>query len=105
MPYVTMNRVYISADYAEQFEQRFRDRAGLVDKVPGFIRNMVLRPDSEDTPYVVMTLWETKEAFTGWVNSDAFRQAHSGRARFPDEAYPKPGKIETFETALDTQAK
>ena len=32
-----MNRIYVVPEYAEQFEQRFRTRAGLVDGMPGFL--------------------------------------------------------------------
>ena len=105
MSYVTMNRVYLTDEYSAEFEQRFRDRAGLVDDVPGFVRNMVLRPVSEDTPYVVLTVWESQDAFEKWVGSEAFKKAHSGRSRLPDEAYPQPGKIEKFETVTDTAEK
>ena len=105
MPYVTMNRVYVSEKYAQAFEQRFRDRPGLVDQVPGFERNIVLRPDSEETPYIVLTLWESQEAFESWVGSDAFKRVHSGPASLPEEAFPQPGKIEKFESVTDTADK
>ncbi len=39
-----MNRIYVVPEYAEQLEQRFKTRAGLVDGMPGFIWNKVLRP-------------------------------------------------------------
>ena len=105
MAYVTMNRVYVSQKYAQDFEQRFRDRAGLVDQVAGFERNIVLRPASDDTPYVVLTIWESETAFESWVGSAAFRRAHSGRTPLPEEAYPQPGKIEKFEAVTDTADK
>ena len=38
------NRIFVKAEFADAFEQRFRDRAGLVDRMPGFISNYVLRP-------------------------------------------------------------
>ena len=38
------NRIYVKPEYGEAFEARFRDRAGLVDGMPGFVSNMVLRP-------------------------------------------------------------
>ena len=49
------NRIYVKQEYADAFEQRFRDRAGLVDKMSGFISNHVLRPVNEGDPYVVFT--------------------------------------------------
>ena len=41
------NRIYVKREYADAFEKRFRERAGLVDKMPGFISNQVLRPVNE----------------------------------------------------------
>jgi heme-degrading monooxygenase HmoA len=37
------NRIYVAKEYADAFEQRFRERAGLVDQMPGFVSNQVLR--------------------------------------------------------------
>jgi len=57
------NRIYVAKEYAHAFEQRFRDRAGLVDQMPGFISNQVLRPVNEDDPYVVFTIWNSHQDF------------------------------------------
>ena len=50
------NRIYVRPEYAEAFEARFRERAGLVDKMPGFVSNMVLRPVNEGDPANVMAI-------------------------------------------------
>ncbi len=67
-----MNRIYVVPEYAEQFEQRFQTRAKLVDGMPGFIWNKVLRPVNPGAPYIVLTLWESRAAFDAWVKSDEF---------------------------------
>jgi heme-degrading monooxygenase HmoA len=41
------NRIYVTPEYYEEFEERFRNRARLVDGMPGFISNQVLRPVDE----------------------------------------------------------
>ena len=56
------NRIYVDQKYADAFEQRFRERAGLVDQMPGFISNQVLRPVNEGDPYRVFTIWNTRWA-------------------------------------------
>ena len=61
------NRIYVNAEYAEAFEQRFRERAGLVDQMPGFVSNQVLRPVNEGDPYVVFTVWDSRQDFLNWV--------------------------------------
>ena len=67
------NRVYVTPEYSAEFEERFRSRAKLVDGMPGFISNQVLRPVNEGDPYVVLTLWESRDNFTDWIKSDEFK--------------------------------
>lgn len=92
--YIVTNRVPVTAGWEDHFEARFRERAGQIDKQPGFVRLQVLRPDSPDTPYAVMTTWEDKAAFEGWVGSEDFKLAH--RNPMPAEAFSGKGRIETF---------
>ncbi len=103
--FVVMNRIPVNPDYAEQFEQRFRDRAGEVDKMQGFISNQVLRPAAEDLPYIVMTYWDSKEDFETWVNSDAFKLGHAKSGTLPSEAFMGHPKLESFEVILDTELR
>lgn len=56
--FVVMNRIPVKPEYAERFEERFRNRAGEVDKMAGFVRNQVLRPAKPDQPYIVLTMWQ-----------------------------------------------
>ena len=35
------NRIYVAPEYQDEFEERFRNRARLVDGMPGFISNQV----------------------------------------------------------------
>jgi len=41
---VITNRVPVAKGYEDAFEERFRNRAGLLDNEPGFLRNEVLLP-------------------------------------------------------------
>ena len=100
--YVVMNRIPVHPDYAQAFEERFRQRAGAVDRMPGFIRTMVLRPDKAEDPYVVLTLWESKEAFTAWTQSAAFQEGHARSGTLPREAFRGPNKLETFTAFVDS---
>ena len=103
--FVVMNRIPVNPEYAEQFEERFKSRAGEVDKMKGFIRNQVLRPALPENPYVVMTFWESKEDFEAWVNSDAFKKGHARSGSLPLEAFLGHAKLESFEVVLDTAAQ
>jgi len=97
------NRIFVSPEYAEAFEELFRTRARLVDGMPGFICNQVLRPCREDDPYVVLTFWESRAHFDGWVNSDAFREAHAPSGTLPKEAFTEPNKLEIHQVFLDSR--
>ena len=100
--FVVMNRIPVNAEYAEQFEERFRTRAGEVDKMQGFMRNQVLRPVTAEDPYIVMTFWESKEDFDAWVDSDAFKKGHARSGTLPHEAFKGRPKLESFEVVLDS---
>ena len=103
--FVVMNRISVNPAYAEQFEERFRSRAGEVDKMPGFIRNQVLRPDTPDEPYIVMTYWQSKQDFENWVDSDAFKKGHSRSGTLPQDAFGGRPKLESFEVILDSASE
>jgi heme-degrading monooxygenase HmoA len=92
----------VAPDYAEQFEERFRTRAGLVDGMPGFVWNKVLRPVNPGDPYVVLTLWESRATFDAWVHSDAFAKGHARSGTLPKEAFLKPSQLELHELFLDS---
>jgi heme-degrading monooxygenase HmoA len=96
------NRIYVNPEYADAFEQRFRDRAGLVDKMPGFISNQVLRPVNAGDPYVVFTLWNSRDNFLNWVRSDEFVKGHAQSGTLPREAFSQSNVLEMHEVVLDS---
>jgi len=96
------NRIYVKPEYGADFERAFRERAGLVDKMPGFISNLVLRPANEDDPYVVLTYWQSRQAFLDWVRSDAFREGHAKSGTLPKDAYSRANILELHEVIQDS---
>lgn len=96
--FVVANRVPVAAGWEEAFEERFRKRAGQIDKQPGFVRMEVLRPQGEETPYVVLTAWQDRESFEAWVGSEDFKLAHSNP--MPKEAFDGEGKLEMHEVVI-----
>ncbi|WP_034341499.1 antibiotic biosynthesis monooxygenase family protein [Deinococcus misasensis] len=96
------NRIFVHPEYAEQFEERFKNRARQVDQMPGFLRNMVLKPAKPGDPYVVLTLWESQEAFKAWTESEAFKQGHARSGTLPREAFSGPNQLEVHEVILDS---
>ena len=96
------NRIYVNEEYAAAFEARFRERAGLVDKMPGFISNHVLRPVNDGDPYVVFTFWNSRQDFLDWVRSDTFVKGHAQSGTLPKEAFPKSNVLEMHEVVQDS---
>jgi heme-degrading monooxygenase HmoA len=96
------NRIYVNSEFAEAFEQRFRERAGLVDGMPGFVSNQVLRPVNEGDPYVVFTTWNSRQDFLNWVRSDAFAKGHAQSGSLPKDAFTKPNVLEMHEVVQDS---
>lgn len=104
--FVVTNRIPVAAGHERAFEERFRNRAHLIDRSPGFIKNEVLRPvqrrfnhrtgewetAAEQGYYLVQTTWETEQAFWDWTTSDSFREAH--RNRPPAEMFAGPNALE-----------
>jgi heme-degrading monooxygenase HmoA len=96
------NRIYVSPEYAQAFEKVFRERAKLVDKMPGFVSNQVLRPVNDGDPYVVFTIWNSREDFMNWVRSDEFIKGHAQSGTLPKEAYFNPNVLEMHEVLQDS---
>ena len=103
--FTVMNRIPVKPEYAEQFEERFRNRAGLVDSMPGFIRNEVLRPAQEGKPYIVLTYWQSKADFERWTESDEFKQGHARSGSLPREAFAGRNELEMHEVILNSDEK
>lgn len=81
MSVVKINAIEVREDRRAEFEKRFAERAGEVEKLPGFEGFELLRPVEGDTRYFVYTRWESDEAFRNWVESDAFKKGHREAAR------------------------
>ncbi len=96
------NRIYVRPEFAAAFETVFHERAGLVDKMPGFISNQVLRPVNEGDPYVVFTTWSSRQDFLSWVRSDEFVKGHAQSGTLPKEAYAMPNVLEMHEVVQDS---
>lgn len=102
--FVTMNRFTIDPAHWQEFESRFQQRAGLIDKEPGFIRNTLLRPTEGSSEHVVMTLWRSRRDFENWTRSEAFREAHRRAGTTPKEWFLAPTRLEIYESVTDSGA-
>lgn len=97
------NRIFVKPEYAEAFEARFADRARMVDAMPGFLFNQVLRPSGEGQPYIVLTYWESYAHFEAWTHSDAFREGHAKSGTLPREAFTGRNVLEIHQVIQDSR--
>jgi len=99
--YIAMNRFRIAPGREGDFEELWRNRESHLDDVPGYREFHLLRGPSDDTAtlFASHTVWESKEAFVAWTESESFRKAHA-RARAPEGVYLGPPQFEGFEVVL-----
>ena len=102
MSYIVANRVFVKPEYADEFEQRFKNRAGQINQQPGFRLMEVLKPVSEETPYVVLTHWKDEQAFQNWIGSEDFKIAHQNP--MDKEAFLEGGGIERYEMVVSSSS-
>jgi heme-degrading monooxygenase HmoA len=76
MAYVVFNVLTVPGGKGEVLEQRFANRAGMVENSPGFEHFELLRPVEGTDKYLVYTRWSTKADFDAWQNSRAFEAGH-----------------------------
>ena len=78
MSVVKINAVSVPAEQQARFEERFRGRAGAVEKTPGFEWFELLRPLEGTDQYLVYTRWSSEEAYRTWQSGQDFDRAHEG---------------------------
>jgi heme-degrading monooxygenase HmoA len=78
MTVIKINAITVPADSGDELARRFAARAGAVDDQPGFLGFELLRPTDDRTTWLVVTRWESQEAFDAWVASPSFAHGHEG---------------------------
>ncbi len=99
--FIAMNRFRISEGREEIFEEIWRKRESHLDAVPGFREFHLLRGATEngETLYASHSVWESREDFEAWTQSENFRKAHAN-ARAPKGTYLGHPNFEGFEVVL-----
>ena len=75
MSVLVINAITVPPDRREEFEARFRGRAGHVSKAEGFEAFELQRPTNGDR-YHVYTRWRSQEDFEAWRSSTYFQEGH-----------------------------
>ncbi|PTX58899.1 heme-degrading monooxygenase HmoA [Melghirimyces profundicolus] len=79
--YQVNNRIRVdSREHMETLVERFRQSPARMEKVPGFVSFRLLKAE-DGTHLVAETVFESKEDFIRWTESEHFAQAHGERKR------------------------
>jgi len=98
--FIVANRIPVAQEWQGEFEDRFQKRVGEIDKQPGFVSMQILKPVTEDAPYVVFTTWQDENAFNEWIKSEDFKIAHQNP--LPREAFTGRPAIEKHQVVIST---
>ncbi len=92
--HVVVSELVIAEDGIDTLEAAFRTRLGEVDSFPGHLGLQVWRDDRHRGRYVMVTWWETDDAFRQYMRSESHRRSH---ARIPSEpARPRAVRVDRF---------
>ncbi|MFC7327812.1 antibiotic biosynthesis monooxygenase family protein [Marinactinospora rubrisoli] len=80
MSIVKFNVLTVPEEARATLEERFANRAGLVENQPGFEEFQLLRPVEGTDKYLVYTRWADEESFQNWLKSQAFSRGHAQAA-------------------------
>lgn len=93
---VVMNVVTVPTAGAAGFEAAFAARERRLSEVPGFAGFELLRRDTGGE-YVVLSRWESQEAFDAWRRSDHFKQAHKGDGHQRPADHSQASEVRSYE--------
>lgn len=76
--FIVFNNIPVSSEGRALFEDRFKQRAGLVEKEPGCAGLIILRPKDTET-YIISSMWNDERDFEAWKESKSYEKAHKGK--------------------------
>lgn len=100
MSVVKINALDVPSHLAKTLEERFANRAGEVEKLPGFEGFSLLRPTDEGGRYFVVTRWRSEEDFQRWIESPEFQRGHAQTSEHGPAA--THSSLLSFEVVLET---
>ena len=74
--YVSVSRLRIPANDADELVAAFRRRSGLVDAFDGFIDLQVWQSDRDPSELLMVSRWRDRDCFKAYMKSPAHRSSH-----------------------------
>ena len=99
--YIAMNRFQIVTGKEKIFEKLWKNRDTYLESVKGFKSFNLIKGEANETftLYASHSTWSSKDAFTNWTKSEAFRKAHKN-AGSNRNIYIGHPKFEGFEVII-----
>ncbi len=100
--FIAMNRFRVVEGKEQAFIDVWKARDSYLDEVPGFTSFNLLKGNTDEgvTLFTSHSVWQDREAFENWTQSEAFRKAHANAGSSPKDIYAGPPKLELFEAVL-----
>lgn len=89
---VKINVLTVPAEMRARLEERFSNRAGMVESADGFEWFELLRPVEGTDRYLVYTRWRSEEDFRTWQQGQAFQRGHAQAAQAAQEQGQEQGQ-------------
>lgn len=84
--FVAMNHFTVNPERGHEFEEIWEGRESYLKDLEGFVQFSLLKGD-DPGDYISHTIWQSRQAFLDWAQSDHFRRAHQ-------QAGPPEGVVE-----------
>jgi len=101
--FVAINYIDCEPGYKDRFETLFGSRAHAIDRMPGFLDMQVLKPKDGEGSYLVVSFWESEDAFKKWTGSPEFIEGHKrgfedlAKAKAEGKTPPMKSSFKTYE--------
>ena len=74
--YVSLSRLRVPAERADELVTAFRGRAGLVERFDGFVDLQVWQSDRDPGELVMVSRWRERACFTSYMKSRDHQVSH-----------------------------
>ena len=92
--FVAHSEIRVPAGGVDDLVAAFRARLGAVDAWPGFCHLEVWQDERDAERFVMVSWWDSRESFTGYMQSQSHQQSHDRIPAGPDA--PRPVSFTRF---------
>ncbi|HXT19044.1 MAG TPA: antibiotic biosynthesis monooxygenase [Gemmatimonadaceae bacterium] len=101
--FVFISHLTVPVEDQTALERHFHERSRLVDSFPGFLYLQLLRPQAGEAAFAFLTAWDSRDAFSRYMRSEAHAMSHS---REPGEIMARTQvRHEAFEVLMDSRVE